>query len=88
MLVRTTAALALSAALGLSGAAFAQSTGAPAGRPAATAPGGTDGTAGAVNEEQAVRSGDAIPASPGVGTPVETAPPPGAAVAPPPPPRN
>ena len=90
MLLRTIAALALVAALGLSVNAFAQSTGAPAGRPAATTPGGTEGMAGPANEEQAIRSGDAIPAPPGAGIPTEPPPPRGAPVertAPPPPPR-
>ncbi len=77
----TKAALALCAiaslATGLGGAALAQgSTGAPAGTPGATAPGGTEGAAAIPNEREAIRSGDAVPASPAVGVPVETAPPP------------
>ena len=73
---RTTLALALCAGLGLSGGALAQSVGAPAGVPSATAPGGTEGIAGPANERRAIERGDAIPAPPGVGIPVETPPPP------------
>lgn len=47
--------------------AFAQGTGAPAGRDPATAPGGTEGIAGPRNEAEAIRSGDAIPVPPGHG---------------------
>lgn len=85
----TTAALALCALVGLSGAALAQgSTGAPAGSPGATAPGGTEGAAAVPNEREAIRSGDAIPAPPGAGVPVETAaPPPAEERRLPPPPR-
>ncbi|GJD71151.1 hypothetical protein MMMDOFMJ_4105 [Methylobacterium gnaphalii] len=54
--------------------AFAQSTGAPAGSEPATAPGGTEGIAGARNEREAIRSGDAIPAPRGVGEPVPPSP--------------
>ncbi|KQT61025.1 hypothetical protein ASG52_17465 [Methylobacterium sp. Leaf456] len=45
----TASALALSLVAGLSSAASAQSYNAPAGIPAATAPGGLEGTAGAGN---------------------------------------
>lgn len=77
----TTATLALGVlaglGVGLSSAAFAQgSTGAPAGQPGATAPGGTEGAAALSNEQEAIRSGEAIPATPGTGVPIETAPPP------------
>jgi hypothetical protein len=73
----TTATLALGVLAGLSSAAFAQgSTGAPAGQPGATAPGGTEGAAALSNEQEAIRSGEAIPATPGTGVPIETAPPP------------
>jgi len=73
----TTATLALSILTGLHAGAFAQgSTGAPAGSPGATAPGGTEGAAAIPNEREAIRSGEAIPAPPGTGVPVETAPPP------------
>jgi hypothetical protein len=68
-------------------AAHAQSVGAPAGREPATAPGGTEGLAGARNEGEAIRSGDAIPVPPGRAV---TPPPPGTApeaVVPPPPAR-
>ncbi|MEH3119990.1 MAG: hypothetical protein PGN25_21000 [Methylorubrum populi] len=83
----TTAALALCAITGLGGAALAQgSTGAPAGSPGATAPGGTEGAAAVPNEREAIRSGDAIPAPPGTGVPVET-PPADERRLPPPPPR-
>jgi len=79
----TTLALAVCALTGLGSAASAQgSTGAPAGTPGATAPGGTEGAAAIRNEREAVRSGDAVPAPPGVGIPAETVPP---ADAPPPP---
>ncbi|GLS42783.1 hypothetical protein GCM10007884_07680 [Methylobacterium brachythecii] len=64
----------------LMGPALAQSTGAPAGSEPATAPGGTEGIAGARNEREAIRSGDAIPAPRGVGEPAP--PPPGAVVVP------
>jgi len=71
----TTATLALCVLAGLGGAALAQgSTGAPAGSPGATAPGGTEGAAALPNEREAFRSGEAIPAAPGTGVPVETAP--------------
>ena len=84
----TTATLALCALAGLAGAAFAQgSVGAPAGTPGATAPGGTEGMAAVPNERNAIRSGDAIPAAPGVGVPVEGAPPPAEEPGLPPPPR-
>lgn len=88
MPVRTTLALALCAGLGLCGGALAQSVGAPAGTPSATAPGGTEGIAGPANERRAIERGDAIPAPPGVGVPVETPPPPRPEErrAPPPPP--
>ncbi len=66
----TMSALALCGVLGLGGAALAQSTGAPAGRDPATAPGGTEGRAGPRNEERAMERGDAIPAPPGIGEPV------------------
>ncbi len=75
----TMSVLALCGVLGLGGAALAQSTGAPAGIDPATAPGGTEGIAGARNEREAVRSGDAIPAPSGIGQPIvppsETLPP-------------
>lgn len=73
----TTAALALYALSSLSGAAFAQgSTGAPAGSPGATAPGGTEGRAATSNGREAIRSGDAVPTAPGIGLPAEPALPP------------
>ncbi|GJE77838.1 hypothetical protein [Methylorubrum suomiense] len=82
-----TAALALLGLVSVVGTALAQgSTGAPAGTPAATAPGGTEGAAAIPNEREAIRSGDAIPAPPGVGVPVETPPRPGMEPPPPPPP--
>ncbi|KQT61029.1 hypothetical protein ASG52_17490 [Methylobacterium sp. Leaf456] len=88
MSVRTTLALALCAGLGLSGGALAQSVGAPAGQPSVTAPGGTEGTAGPANERRAIERGDAIPAPPGIGVPVEAPPPPPEERRlPPPPPR-
>jgi len=62
----TMSALALCGVIGLAGAASAQSVGAPAGRDPATAPGGTEGTAGLRNEEESIRRGDAIPAPPGI----------------------
>ena len=65
-----TFALAACLAFGLGGTALAQSTGAPAGREPATAPGGTTGAAGPRNEAEALRSGDAIPAAPGAGVSV------------------
>ncbi|MBD8907869.1 hypothetical protein [Methylorubrum zatmanii] len=87
----TTATLALCALAGLGHAAFAQgSTGAPAGTPGATAPGGTEGAAALPNEREAIRSGDALPAAPGIGIPAETPPPPPAdarTLPPAPPPR-
>ena len=67
MLTKTAAACLV---LGLGGTALAQSTGAPAGRDPATAPGGTTGAAGQRNEAEAIRSGDAIPTVPGVGVAV------------------
>ncbi len=73
---RTTLALALCAGLGLCTPASAQSYNAPSGQPSATTPGGTEGIAGPRNEQRAIERGDAIPAPPGVGIPVETAPPP------------
>ncbi|KQP16695.1 hypothetical protein [Methylobacterium sp. Leaf93] len=66
----TISALALCGLFGLTGAALAQGTGAPAGRDPATAPGGTEGIAGPQNEREAIRSGDAIAAPRGVGVPV------------------
>ena len=69
MLTKTVAACL---ALGLGGTALAQSTGAPAGRDPATAPGGTTGAAGQRNEAEAIRSGDAIPTVPGVGVAAPT----------------
>ncbi|KQQ23128.1 hypothetical protein ASF53_23265 [Methylobacterium sp. Leaf123] len=84
----TTATLVLCALAGSGGAAFAQgSTGAPAGSPGVTAPGGTEGAAAIPNEQEAIRSGEAIPATPGTGLPVETAPPPASQHRPPHPPR-
>lgn len=65
----TISALALCGVIGLAGAALAQSTGAPAGRDPATAPGGTEGIAGPRNEREAIKSGDAIPAPRGIGEP-------------------
>lgn len=62
--------LAACLAIGLGGTALAQSTGAPAGSEAATAPGGTTGMAGPRNEAEAIRSGDAVPVAPGAGVPV------------------
>ncbi|MHC2002608.1 hypothetical protein ACYQR9_19490 [Methylobacterium sp. CM6241] len=47
--------------------AAAQSYGAPSGRDAATAPGGTEGVAGPRNEAEAIRSGDAVPVPQGAG---------------------
>ncbi len=61
---RTTALIGLGALVAMAGAASAQSTGAPAGREPATAPGGTKGLAGPRNAAEAVRSGDAIPVNP------------------------
>lgn len=87
-MIRSLILLALS--FGLAGTALAQSVGAPAGREPATAPGGTEGLAGARNEAEAIRSGDAIPVPPRAGgVPVEVvpgtgAPAPEAPVAPPP----
>ncbi|CAO4176709.1 hypothetical protein EEDFHM_03842 [Methylorubrum populi] len=73
----TTAVLALCALSSLDIAAVAQgSTGAPAGSPGATAPGGTEGRAAILNEREAIRSGDAVTTAPGLGLPAETAPPP------------
>ncbi|GJD32204.1 hypothetical protein PMNALOAF_3471 [Methylobacterium adhaesivum] len=72
----TISVLALCGVLGLTGTAFAQSVGAPAGNTPATAPGGTEGRAGLRNEREAIQSGDAVPAPPGIGEPV--LPPPGA----------
>jgi hypothetical protein len=69
----TMSALALCGLFGLTGAALAQGTGAPAGRDPATAPGGTEGIAGPANEREAIQSGDAVAAPRGVGVP---APPP------------
>lgn len=85
MLFRTPLTLALCAVLGLSGAALAQSsTGAPAGRDPATAPGGTEGIAGPRNEMNAVRDGDAVAVAPGgAGIPVDAPPPVMEPVAPP-----
>ena len=48
------------------GTAFAQqSYNPPAGREAATTPGGTEGIAGPRNEAEAIRSGDAVAVTPG-----------------------
>ncbi|GJD45675.1 hypothetical protein AFCDBAGC_3549 [Methylobacterium cerastii] len=60
-MLRSTRVLILSLCLGcgLAGAASAQSVGAPAGREAATAPGGAIGRAGPANRMEAIRSGDA-----------------------------
>lgn len=60
-MLRSTRLLILTLCLtgGLAGAASAQSVGAPAGREAATAPGGTIGKAGPRNRMEAIRSGDA-----------------------------
>jgi hypothetical protein len=70
--------------IALPGAALAQgSVGAPAGTEPAATPGGTEGRAGPRNEQEAIRSGDAIPVPPGArGAPVE--PPPAPADLPPP----
>lgn len=64
-----TATLLLAASLtsGLGVSANAQSTGAPAGREPATAPGGTTGLAGPRNEAEAIRSGGAIEVQPSAG---------------------
>ena len=51
--------VALCLGFGLAGAASAQSTGAPAGRLPAAAPGGAVGKAGARNRADAMRSGKA-----------------------------
>ena len=51
--------VALCLGFGLGGAAHAQSTGAPAGRLPAAAPGGAIGKAGARNRAEAIRSGNA-----------------------------
>ena len=60
--------LSLCGALSLPGMALAQSsTGAPAGRDPATAPGGTEGIAGPCNEGEAVRDGDTVAVPPGRG---------------------
>ncbi|KQP33133.1 hypothetical protein ASG60_16115 [Methylobacterium sp. Leaf469] len=66
----TISVLALCGVFGLAGPALAQSVGAPAGSDPATAPGGTEGRAGPRNEREAIRSGDAIPAPPGIGEPI------------------
>ena len=60
-MLRSTRALILSLCLGcgLAGTASAQSVGMPAGREAATAPGGTVGKAGPRNRMEAIRSGGA-----------------------------
>ena len=76
-MTRLTTLVALCACLaaGLSGTAFAQGTGAPAGRDPVTAPGGTEGLAGPGNEAEAIRSREAVPVPPGTGgVPVEEAP--------------
>ena len=67
MRIATLTALTLLAGLAAGGSALAQSTGAPAGRDPATAPGGTEGRAGPRNEMNAVRDGDAVPAPPQAG---------------------
>lgn len=68
---RLTLILTLGGLLATVGLAQAQSVGAPAGREPATAPGGTEGMAGARNEVEAIRSGEAIPVPPGAeGVPV------------------
>lgn len=79
-------ALTLVAGLALGGSALAQSTGAPAGRDPATAPGGAEGLAGPRNEMNAVRDGDAVPVPPRAGGIENEAPQPGERM--PPPPRN
>lgn len=56
--------LALGALLATAAAAHAQSLGAPAGRDAATAPGGTEGRAGPRNVDEAIHSGDAVVVTP------------------------
>lgn len=61
---KTVAILGLGALMATAGAASAQSTGAPAGREPATAPGGTKGIAGQRNAAEAIRSGDAVPVNP------------------------
>ena len=60
-MLRSTRVLILSLCLGcgLVGTASAQSVGMPAGREAATAPGGTVGRAGPHNRMEAIRSGGA-----------------------------
>lgn len=86
MLFRTSLTLALCGFLGLSGAALAQSsTGAPAGSEPATAPGGTEGSAGLRNEREAIRDGDAVAVPPRrAGIAVDAPPPAMEQVAPPP----
>lgn len=76
-MIHLTSRLALAAGLtiGLAGPVLAQQgTGAPAGMESATAPGGTEGRAGARNEAEALRSGDAVPVPPAEGIPVERSP--------------
>lgn len=85
----TTAAVLLCGILALPGTAWAQaSTGAPAGREPATAPGGTEGLAGPRNEMEAIRGGDAIPVAPGRGGAEVEAPAPDPADRVPPPPSR
>ncbi|WP_019903500.1 hypothetical protein [Methylobacterium sp. 77] len=68
-MIRLSTVVTLSALLvtGTAAVALAQSYGAPSGRDAATAPGGTEGIAGPRNEAEAIRSGDAVPVPPGAG---------------------
>lgn len=68
----TRIALILGLPLGFAEPVLAQgSTGAPAGMEAATAPGGTEGRAGARNEAEAIRDGGAVPVPPAEGIPVQ-----------------
>lgn len=64
MTFKAAAILGLGALMETAGTASAQSTGAPAGREPATAPGGTEGIAGPRNAAEAIRSGDAVPVNP------------------------
>ncbi|GJE17119.1 hypothetical protein [Methylobacterium marchantiae] len=61
----TIALVAACVLTGMASATFAQSYGAPSGRDAATAPGGTEGIAGSRNEAEAIKGGDAVPVPPG-----------------------
>lgn len=59
-MIRIILGVLLACGLGSAVPALAQSTGAPAGRPAATAPGGTEGMAGPANVRRAIRGGKAV----------------------------